>query len=76
MSKPKDVMLPGKIANHTCKLQSKEIQRLNDIINTLEKCLEERWLKWKDSDCLEFIGMTNEDKFLLDFLRKLTKKQD
>lgn len=51
-----------------------EIQRLNNIINELEKYLEQQWLEWKDDFNDEIVAMAKEDKEILNKLRKLKEK--
>ena len=51
--------------------KAKEIERLNNIINELERYLEQQWLEWKDNSNDEIVAMANEDKCILDKLREL-----
>lgn len=48
-----------------------EIERLNNIINELERHLEQQWLEWKDDSSDEISAMANEDKYILDKLKEL-----
>ena len=50
--------------------KDKEIERLNNIINKLERHLEQQWLEWKDCET-DVRFMANEDKCILEKLREL-----
>ena len=50
--------------------KDKEIERLNNIINELERHLEQQWLEWKDCET-DVRFMANEDKCILEKLREL-----
>ena len=49
----------------------KENDRLNNIINELEKELKERYLDFKDSECEEIKASAYEDISILERLKKL-----
>jgi len=51
--------------------KDKEIERLNNIIDELEKYLEQQWLEWKDDSNDEIVAMAKEDKIILDKLKEL-----
>ena len=51
--------------------ETKEIERLNNIINELEKELKERYLDFKDSECEEIKASAYEDISILERLKKL-----
>ena len=51
--------------------QDKELERLNNVINELEKELKERYLDFKDSECEEIKASAYEDISILERLKKL-----
>ena len=48
-----------------------EVERLNNIINELEKELEERYLDFKDSECEEVRTIAYEDISILQKIKEL-----
>ena len=51
--------------------KDKEIERLNNIINELEKCFEKTWQNYKDSDSENLYAIAIENKNYLDKLQEL-----
>ena len=58
-----------------CNNRQKEIVKLNNIINELEKYLEQQWLEWKDEYNFEVYSMAKEDKVILDKLKELKESE-
>ena len=57
--------------NKTITKHLKEIERLNNIINELERTLYQDWLEWKDSACESNVVKAQEDKEIYDYLQEL-----
>ena len=57
--------------NEEVQKQQQEIERLNNIINELEKELEERYLDFKDSECEEVRTTAYEDISILQKIKEL-----
>lgn len=53
------------------KQKDKEIKRLNNIINELEKHLHQEILEWQDTDDVFIKAQVQEDRIILDYLKEL-----
>lgn len=61
---------PRRILNIAIK-QHKEIERLNNVINVLERHLHQEILEWQDSDDDFIKAQVQEDRIILDYLKEL-----
>lgn len=55
--------------------KDKEIERLNNIIEELEKKLEKTWLEYKDTESEDLYTIAFEDKNILDYLQELKERK-
>jgi len=74
----KDIIYPTMVIRsqaETIELQEKEIDRLNNIINELEKHLNQEILEWKDNNDDWIKAQVQEDKIILDKLKELKENK-